>query len=108
MNRNQKKYEDASETPEEIVGLIGNFANRPDIRSVQERQVREIKTLILSHIDRISKAIDTNLKRSVEYLDNGDCHDCDPEVNWHSAECTLHQELSNITFIIEDIKKQYK
>jgi hypothetical protein len=33
-------------TPEEIVGLIGNIANRPDIRAVQERQVKEIKALL--------------------------------------------------------------
>jgi len=35
-------------TPEEIVGLIGNIANRPDIREVQERQVKEIRALILA------------------------------------------------------------
>lgn len=45
-NRNGKTFDQPSETPEEIVYLIGNIANRPDIRAVQERQVREIKTLI--------------------------------------------------------------
>jgi len=31
-------------TPEEIVGLIGNFANRYDLKKVQARQVKAIKT----------------------------------------------------------------
>lgn len=44
--RNGKPYHVASETPEEIVGLIVNFASRPDLREVQKRQVREIKILI--------------------------------------------------------------
>lgn len=38
-------------TPEEIVALIGNIANRPDLRETQERQVREIKALIQRQID---------------------------------------------------------
>lgn len=33
-------------TPEEIVALIGNIGNRPDIREVQERQVKEIEALV--------------------------------------------------------------
>lgn len=33
-------------TPEEIVGLIGNIGNRPDIRKVQEKQVEEIYKLV--------------------------------------------------------------
>lgn len=37
-------------TPEEIVGLIVNFANRPDLREVQERQIREIKELIAKEV----------------------------------------------------------
>lgn len=45
-NRNGKTFDQPSETPEEVVYLIGNIANRPDIRAVQERQVREIKELI--------------------------------------------------------------
>ena len=46
VTRNGKKFEDPSETPEEIVGLIGNIGNRPDIREVQKRQVEEIKRLV--------------------------------------------------------------
>lgn len=45
-SRNGKSFEQSSETPEEIVGLIGNIANRPDIREVQERQIKEIQYLI--------------------------------------------------------------
>jgi hypothetical protein len=33
-------------TPEQIVGMIGNIANRPDIQEVQERQIYEIKKLL--------------------------------------------------------------
>lgn len=33
-------------TPEEIVSLIGNIANRADIKETQERQIKEIKILI--------------------------------------------------------------
>jgi len=33
-------------TPEEIVGLIGNIANRQDIREIQERQIEEIYSLV--------------------------------------------------------------
>ena len=46
MTRNGKTMEQPSETPEEIVALLGNIANRPDIRAIQERQVQEIKLLI--------------------------------------------------------------
>lgn len=46
LHRNGKPFEWPSETPEEIVGLIGNFANRPDLREIQERQIKEIKALI--------------------------------------------------------------
>jgi hypothetical protein len=46
VNRNGKSFEQPSETPEEIVGLLGNIGNRPDIRAVQERQVKEIQKLI--------------------------------------------------------------
>lgn len=33
-------------TPESIVALIGNIANRPDIREVQAKQVAEINKLL--------------------------------------------------------------
>ena len=33
-------------TPEEIVALIGNIGNRPDLGKVQERQVEEIYKLV--------------------------------------------------------------
>lgn len=45
-HRNGKSYGETSTTPEEIVALIGNIANRPDIWEVQERQVKEIYALI--------------------------------------------------------------
>lgn len=32
-----------AKTPEEIVQLIGNIANRSDIREVQERQIKEFR-----------------------------------------------------------------
>lgn len=54
MERNGKKFEDPSETPEEIVGLLGNFGNRPDCRTVQERQVKEIKALMKEARDLIN------------------------------------------------------
>ncbi len=38
-------------TPEEIVALIGNIANRPDLREAQERQIREINLLIKTQIE---------------------------------------------------------
>ncbi len=41
-------------TPEEIVGLIGNIANRNDLRDVQEKQIREIHSLI----EKYKKAVD--------------------------------------------------
>lgn len=64
MERNGKKFEDPSETPEEIVGLIGNIGNRPDIRDVQERQVREIKSLIAAEkMDRAGALI--NVRKSM-------------------------------------------
>lgn len=33
-------------TPEEIVGLIGNIANRKDIRDAHAQQIKEIKALV--------------------------------------------------------------
>lgn len=33
-------------TPEEIVALIGNIANRSDVREIQEKQIEEIYKLI--------------------------------------------------------------
>lgn len=33
-------------TPKQIVALIGNIANRPDLRAIQERQVAEINALV--------------------------------------------------------------
>lgn len=55
--RNGKAFEEPSETVEEIVGLIVNFANRPDLREVQERQVREIKALVKqARIDALDDA----------------------------------------------------
>lgn len=47
-------------TPEEIVYLIENIGNRPDIRLVQERQVLEIKRALL--IER-GKTIDEIVDR---------------------------------------------
>ena len=38
--RNKKAVEELSEIPEEIVSLIINLTNRPEIRIIQEQQVR--------------------------------------------------------------------
>jgi len=107
-HRNGKKYADQSETPEEVVALIGNIGNRKDIRDIQERQIKEIKALVLSHMKRIEREIETNIMPSVEYLDIGDCKNCAFEAGFHTAECTLHNEFSRLMYIIEDIKKQYE
>lgn len=42
-------------TPEEIVALIGNIGNRKDILDVQERQVREIKKLLIKQKKELAK-----------------------------------------------------
>lgn len=58
MSRNGKKFKEVSETPEEVVQLIGNIANRPDLREVQKRQVKEIENLIdLARWDEKNKMI---------------------------------------------------
>lgn len=44
-------------TPEEIVGLIGNIANRADIREVQARQIAEIKEFAATQLDEIYKVL---------------------------------------------------
>lgn len=45
-------------TPEEIVALIGNIGNRPDIREVQERQVKEIEALMQKYITALRDVSD--------------------------------------------------
>lgn len=40
---NEELESKPTNTPEEIVSLIGNFANRPDLKKTQERQVKAIK-----------------------------------------------------------------
>lgn len=61
-DRNGKSFEEPSETPEEIVGLIVNLANRPDLHEIQERQIREIKILIA--------------RERTEYIEH-ECEDCE-------------------------------
>lgn len=47
-------------TPEEIVGLIGNFSNRYDLKKVQERQLKAIKAYAArSMLDMAVHMIDT-------------------------------------------------
>ena len=53
-------------TPEEIVALIGNISNRPDIRETQERQVREIKALI-SEVKALIESFPLTHTRSCSY-----------------------------------------
>lgn len=45
-------------TPEEIVKLIGNIANRSDIKAVQLKQIKEIKELILEEREACAKIAD--------------------------------------------------
>jgi hypothetical protein len=42
-------------TPEEIVSLIGNIANRKDIRDTQAQQVKEIKKLMKAQKEALGK-----------------------------------------------------
>lgn len=53
-------------TPEEIVALIGNIGNRPDLSAIQERQVEEIYKLVKEFEDIAKEWKDgyTDLERS--------------------------------------------
>ncbi len=70
MNRNGKTMEQPSETPEEIVGLLGNIDNRPDIRAVQERQVSEIESLIASEKRKLVSDLRMEILKKAEIMNN--------------------------------------
>jgi len=55
--RNKKAVEELSEIPEEIVSLIINLTNRPEIRIIQEQQVREIRAYAANELDMLADAI---------------------------------------------------
>lgn len=54
ISRNGKDFSTPSDTPEEIVALIGNIANRSDVREVQERQIKEIREYAAGEIFKLA------------------------------------------------------
>jgi hypothetical protein len=47
-------------TPEEIVHMIGNIANRPDIRDVQNNQIEMIRNLVKEEREACAKIADAS------------------------------------------------
>jgi hypothetical protein len=84
-------------TPEEIVGLIGNIANRPDIREVQARQTREIHALLSTYRKAVEDLF--YLCENVADFKNGNT---DEFGTIDEGQAMAHGYLANIKKLLKD------